>query len=498
LRPNAPPAVRRAWPASTMVLKRARKAASRRREILKARLLDVSGPLRRGMMRNTRDLVKDLALADPDMWGFVRGIIGHLFDAFFADVEREVERHLEHQVLKQSRKHESSVVEEEEVKGSACWRQFLALRAFLLFHWKPYNKSFFGQMKDPVYLAMFGMQFVPFFGVRQAWFALVLFLMLFPDQPDEFQLINFILMFKRTQFVTQGVLAVTLAGLKYFACYTYAKESMTQCVVQFGPGAAGDIADYAGSVLLIWTAFVFLPLASVKRSEETVYVGRVEDLARTVQEEHTAHSSRWVVHVDPTQGGRLGKLLVYDARCFLASLAVLALLLVQGRQAGLGAVPGQTGLADPQVRADIFWAKSIYAYTSLPFAIFDIPIFFKVLTHCNYTGYNERGECVPLDLPHLEVPEPEPQPVPDVEHATSILSMAMPDSASTSFAILSLATPAPESPAARAASAPGALGEEDHARSGADAEEDERVSLRSIAASGALGVWAVAGWLGWY
>jgi hypothetical protein len=52
-----------------------------------------------------------------------------------------------------------------------------------------------------------------------------------------------------------------------------------------------------------------------------------------------------------------------------------------------------------QFKQNLYWCKVFYGLLSLPFLPFIIPFFCKLLTHCEWTGYNEQGACVAYQLP---------------------------------------------------------------------------------------------------
>merc|ERR1712039_1066366 len=63
-------------------------------------------------------------------------------------------------------------------------------------------------------------------------------------------------------------------------------------------------------------------------------------------------------------------------------------------------------VSSPQFKEDLFWCKVLYGLLSLPFFPFMIPVFLQVLTHCEFTGYNESGACVAFDYPAIGVSRP--------------------------------------------------------------------------------------------
>merc|ERR1711920_1046805 len=104
--------------------------------------------------------------------------------------------------------------------------------------------------------------------------------------------------------------------------------------------------------------------------------------------------------------------MLYDMKCFAMSLAVLAVVASWTRYVDATS-PATSESFDlftwvhksAQFRENLFWCKVLYGFSSLPFLPFMIPVFCKVLTRCEYTGYNENGACVEFQLPELRFTE---------------------------------------------------------------------------------------------
>lgn len=362
-------------------------AMSIHKEKAKASLLDMSAPIRHNMLINFRDVVKSQSLHDPDMPRSLAKFLRDVLDQVWEDIEMEVEAKLEAALLKQYQdESEPGPTGHWPILGS-WWRKS---RAFVLHHYLPHNRSLFGKLKDPVYLAIMFLILLPVHGLRVAFFSLVLLFLLFPGPPDQFQLFNYVLLFKGTQFLTSGLITTMLGALQYFRCYSLDKENLLLCIDQSGPGASdllGTLVDYFGSVALVWTAFSLLPWS--KPLAARTYVARGPDDC----------DSRKAAGQE-SDGGRMRQLLVYDVRCFAISMAILtALTLATCNVDFLSSRRFHDFLKDPQLRANIYWCKVLYSLSSFPFTFFTIPVFLQVLTHTTPTGFNENGACVQFALP---------------------------------------------------------------------------------------------------
>lgn len=362
----------------------------------KLRLLDLSKDMRRDLFDNLRDLANESLLRDPDLWPWVNTFFKDSLNHFWDDCQHEIDRKIELAALK---KNEADSEDTErlgpklESAFGACWCR---ARAFVLYHYLPFNKSFFGKSRDPVFLAMFVLAMLPIHGLRAVFFSVLLLFLVFPnhlhgyDHPDEHQLINFILMCKGTAFFSQGICLAFLGSMQYFRCQTWQKDSLLSCIEAQGPGSGsmvGQLFEFFWGIALVWTAFLLLKRwsrnkrASEKRMHAAMRHAFLDGTPGNPQE----HSAK-------TPGGRMWNLLFYDIKCFVVSLMVL--ILFTALTCG-----GDGWFSSPQFRANLYWCKVLYSVTSLPFGFFTIPFFQLVLTHSTRTGFNEHGACVMWDYP---------------------------------------------------------------------------------------------------
>lgn len=393
---------------------RALQSASLTRELAKARILDISAPLRSNMLGSFKEMIKQNALADPDMWNCVKTCWGDALEQVLNDIEHELEVSLEAALLRQ----QCDNVTGGPMGGAPMgfYRLYCRCRAFLLFHYLPHDLSIFGRLKDPVYLFIMFLTLLPVHLLRVAFFSVILGMLLFPGPPDEFQLINFILLLKGSQFLSSGLFMMARGSIMYFLCFSFRKADMALCIVQDGPGSVDSLAlglvDYLGSIVLPWVAFCWLPYSHKYVTRK--YVGRRPATVQEDEGSQAAASSKlprntWQENSSSTftskvlrrQGGRLGRLLVYDVQCFGLSLVVLAVLAVLTWRGGDDEDMGLLKwlLLSSQFREDLFWVKVLYGLLMLPFLPFVVPLFLKVLTHCEWTGFNEHGACVEYVLP---------------------------------------------------------------------------------------------------
>lgn len=304
-------------------------------------------------------LIKD-GLDDPEMPGCVKRGKDRLVDGVWPDVREELVWELA--VMIDKKKEDPA----DERKGVDC------VRAFFRYHLFPYNKTFWGKLRDPTFVFFRLVSLVPINGVCQAIF---LFVFLFIDKSDEYQLIAYILTFKGTQFLSHGFIRMIIGFLQYVGCVTVPATENAHSCEENGPGAVGNFPVtfllFFIQILLVWVAFFLLPCSEEK--------GRSE--LKTLNYEHGATDSESTAK---TKGGYLKRLMIYDIFCFIICMGV-ALYVAYTRSSYIE--------GDWVVRQALFACQVLYGYLSLPFFLFTIPFLQVVLTHSVPTGYDEKGRC---------------------------------------------------------------------------------------------------------
>lgn len=363
------------------------------REQLKARVLDLTGEGRTMLFRKLTESVKQKWLRDRDIPQCVKRRAGRAYDDFFLDVQKEIDLMLEESVL-------LKVVEDEDAKKRpegccAPWRWF---RAFILHNYFPFDRSIFGQIRNPFWWLFFLLTLVPFYNVRVTYFFILLLCILFPCPPDEYILTEFILRFKGAQMLTGGIIASLLGNASYFFCHKFGNRIYVgetvgldeHCLSNYAPWN-GDflwfqIADFFGSSILVWVAFCSLRRSKRKDND---LIGRQkkprEDDAK--QEEKKVPSCCGVASV--TRGGRLLALAKYDSVVFCIVLLALAGLVVPRALDDDHTRDTETFLRG--VSEDLYFARCVYSFLSAPFVIFLISPLRRILTHCKRTGFDKRG-----------------------------------------------------------------------------------------------------------
>lgn len=243
------------------------------------------------------------------------------------------------------------------------------VRAFLRYHLLPYNKSFWGKVRDPVYIITTLVSLIPISGVCQIFYMLMFFLI---DKKDEYQLLSFILMFKGTQFISHGILRTIIGYFQFLSCVSAAGRSDHSCA-EDGPGTAGSVYvilfTYVVQVVMVWLAFLLLPYSEDK--------GRSQ--LRSLAYEHGQGENRSSLRQN---GGWMLRLMILDIVVFGLIFAVLIVVIIRRGK-----------LDDWTVEHALFSCQVVYGYMSMPFFIFTVPYIQIILTHSVPTGYDEKGRC---------------------------------------------------------------------------------------------------------
>mmetsp|Transcript_52078 Transcript_52078/g.100688 ORF Transcript_52078/g.100688 Transcript_52078/m.100688 type:complete len:668 (-) Transcript_52078:41-2044(-) len=370
----------------------------------KEQLLEISGPIRTQLLEGIKEFVVSSALRDPDMWTCLRPTIKSATASLLDDIILEIQSNIEVAVI--DRRGTDDIDAASRSAKGPCFKtqrsgflatRFLRWRAWILFHYLPYNRTIFGKLKDPIYITMVAFTMMPLFGVRFFFFSGILIMLLIPGPADEYQLVNFILHFKGTMFFTTGVLMALLGAMQYFCCYLFHINDVKGCIAARGPGANEWfwtlVVDYFGSISLVWIAWLVLP-----RSRK--FPAQSERLRGNQQTEEQMSAYCCCLKGHLSRGGRLGGLLHYDVVCFVISFCAMAPMYVMAEKQEVHVAregdQAQAVLAEQWLRAKavVYWCQVVYALFSLPFALFIIPVFSWLLTHSTFTGFNENGACV--------------------------------------------------------------------------------------------------------
>mmetsp|Transcript_39332 Transcript_39332/g.113829 ORF Transcript_39332/g.113829 Transcript_39332/m.113829 type:complete len:603 (+) Transcript_39332:98-1906(+) len=401
----------------------------------------MAGPLRMQLLLALREMVKESAGADPEMPDCVRDQIHKLVDRFWTDIivyqEKLIEDAKQAALGRAAIDHaELALLGPHLITFSPFW-----WRAHILYHYLPFDKSLFGNMRNPMWWILTVLSMLPAFGIRIIFHTVLLILILRGCPPDEYQLVSFILGFKGTQVISSGVVMSIVACTKLYMCI-HSQQHHT-CNID-GPGMSDNIywgiVDLLGSWILVCVAFLALPCSRPHAGSRDLdgEIANMDDGASAAGTEFTISDNdsdgstisivrrsfysacnfkRCCRRCDPSRGGRLAGLLAWDITCNVLSAALLVWLaqmdLSQPRPgvepatevpledlSDVGKVLGED-FKHWQFRMAFFMTRIFSGYLSLPFVLFQLPVLNSILTHTRPTGFNHQGVCVPFMLPPM-------------------------------------------------------------------------------------------------
>lgn len=378
-----------------------------KKRLAKEQLLEVSAPMRKRMLENIGEFVKGAAMRDPDMWYWVRPVVKSAVGGIWDDIEVEIENNVEAALTDERTHHDLHAAAQATpgpefhsrlLRRTGAW--YLKFRAWFLYHYLPYNKTFFGKMKDPIFNVVVAFTMLPLFGVRFFFFSALLFMLLIPGPADEYQLVNFILHFKGTMFFTSGVIMLFIGAMQYNRCYLLYSEDIRGCIQSAGPGATEWlctlVVDYLGSISLVWIAWLVLPCSRK-------FPSHVESMRGWSRREEERSTYCCCLEGVITRGGRLAGLLSYDVICFWLSLMIMASIYwATNDPADWDWSAESISTRWARAKAVTYWCQVLYALFSLPFALFVVPVFSWLLTHSTFTGYNQHGALVEFAFPVVQ------------------------------------------------------------------------------------------------
>lgn len=266
------------------------------------------------------------------------------------------------------------------------------MRAFVLYHMFPYDKSMWKSVKDPYWVFFSCVSITPI--VSQLWW---MFLFFIKDKQSEHQVCEFIIGFKCAQFVSLGVIFSFLGIIKYLNCVV---QSWEHCDT-LGPRLNGnDMLFFILQIVIVWCAFLRLPYTRRDGHELNVVTTQLpftpsssssslnDQSVQSSSPSRSSCSSLSVTRdllgnqVNLSRGGQLVRLFGYET----ISLCMVLMLLI-------GVV--YCDFDTSQREALMYWIRTLYGLLSLPFLPFKIPILATILMHTHRMGYDEYGRTVP-------------------------------------------------------------------------------------------------------
>lgn len=317
---------------------------------------------------------------DPDMCGSVKRLKDDLIDEFYPDLKDEIMFMLKMQVSQ-------PYLDLEDPPRRCCLIQFLySFRAWVLYTLDPVDRSIWYNMKTFSWWFLQLFQAFPFYGV-QTFFLLFYFLLM--CKTDEYQLVNYIVSFKKLQFLTMGCMNGLIAYIIYFFCISTSRgmndvEGVNAC------SAKGDsdvfhywieVGTFGLKILLVWLSYFLLPYSERK--------GQVSFRIQSDVEKQKDEVEKKKCYCFRSGGGRLSKLMIWEFFTVLIVVGIFLILyffVIKNEKVSM--------------RESIYFCQIMYGLLSFPFLVFSIPMMTVILTKSRETTYDSFGRCVP-NIPSL-------------------------------------------------------------------------------------------------
>ena len=301
------------------------------------------------------------AVVDPDMPKPVVRVAEAVIDGFMPEVKDMI---LEQATAAFRKKVDDSA--KMTAPDPPCCPNFPAkFRAHVLYHMFPHDKTIWASIKDPwwwFYTQALGA--FPLWGVTTVWWFVVLLCKWSESPVDEFQLVDFVVSFKASQFTTACIQAMVVGASLYVSC-----------IPDCSSGAPGSEPKFRETVwlffarfFLCWVALALLPWSAVKGGYHYEPVrGELASVTR--------------------KGGRVWYWMYYDLAIFAGCMALIYFIFTQDGADGLGGT-------NWVVNAQLFHVKVVYGMLSFPWVILKLPMMYSLILSLKPTKYNRRGETV--------------------------------------------------------------------------------------------------------
>ncbi|CAD8052863.1 unnamed protein product [Paramecium primaurelia] len=318
------------------------------------------------------------SILDPYMCDCLSKLIEDVFEEVWPDIKEEI-------LLQIRVKYADPYELVEFPKPKLCCIEYpwFWFKVWYLYVTQPFDKSIFEQLHWYSWWLVFIVQLIPFYGI-QAF--IYVFVFLFIDKQDEYQLIRFILAFKSMQFISIGLIGTMVGYFTFYSCAVVSTvdKSYQDCKEE-GPAIFlnfwSDIAGFLLQLLLVWLAIILLKCSKIKGQIRFKHVQVAEQqINNKIQKQSCCLCCTF-----NDRGGRLYCFMLYDLICFLGCVALFL---------GLSVSDGERMLW--QYKSTMYLAKTVYGLLSFPFLVFRVPGLTWLLTRSHGTGYDCNGNCVPL------------------------------------------------------------------------------------------------------
>jgi hypothetical protein len=368
-----------------------------KKALLKAHIIGKVEGIYSYAMAVTANYVKE-KIKDPYMPGWVMDLCDDLVDTFWPDVSAEVRDLILTGVAP------APVIDHGDRPCPCCGQLIAFFRYWLL----PYDRGFWRQIWNPLWLFFNIASLIPKWGIGSAVYILY-FLVL--DCGDQYQMESYIVEFKALQFLTLGLIATIVGSIQYYVCISKVPMNCDE----FAPKEEiWTFIVFVLQELFIWLAFFLLQCGRRKGGFHHMYTeaanasikermkhgkGALEGIATSDNFSASIIAELQVKSEDEMgvrSRRRLIKFLLYDLFTFILCMGLVAFAVFKNY---LDAT-SQPDFSEWDTWSNwklgmtLFWCKALYGLLSFPFAILKIPGLKILVSHSRPTGYNRFGKCV--------------------------------------------------------------------------------------------------------
>jgi len=346
-------------------------------------------------------------IKDPYMPGFVQDLVDELVDTFWPDVTGEARERIISGLA-------PKIMIDHGKKPCPCGGHIIAFFRYWL---HPYDRSFWRQLRNPLYWLFTLASLVPVYGIGLITYMLYF---LIQDCKDSYSMQKYIVDFKALQFISLGALSAIIGSVQYYICLS---QSPMTCD-DFAPKVeAWILLVFVVQIFFVWAAFCFLRGAERKGGYKFQY----DQATRRKMEEQSSnansvlnaitssddahdHNFSQKLFVD-LQGeseevlqeksiSRLTKFLIWDIVVFILCIIFTCLIfwynaLDRDSEPDFSDKNSWDSKKNWKLSMSLFWVKAFYGLMSFPFALLKLPVINTVISHAKPTGFNWWGNIVP-------------------------------------------------------------------------------------------------------
>ena len=277
----------------------------------------------------------------------IQNKIDSLVDEYWPDVQDEILYQI------RLKNNQPALVDKGPPPTPCCCIPCRSFKAWFLYTYDPVDRSIWYSLRTFSWWLLIVIESFPYYGV-QSVFKLVYFLLM--DKGDEYQLVQFILTFKKLQFLTLGCLSSILGYAFYYYCSTFPGQgqpstSINRCASR---GASDpliyylEIGGFSLQLLLVYSAYMLIPCSKQKGMPR---FGLMTSAHRREVEEREGRRGRGCCG---QRGNRLNGFMLWELFTCILSIGIFIALMYALQSADQSI----------SMRSSVFLVKTVYGLLS--------------------------------------------------------------------------------------------------------------------------------------